>query len=238
MSPLTWPRRRSLKKQGTIGILAARTYDSTTNRANLKALAFQAVNQTNGYLPDVSLQRPPSNKRSLREGHYVAWAHVFYLTKVASTDAGVSVRSTRNAKLFIDILTNTARFRHSVYAGSQFALVAQKGIVPLCAMTVTRSHREVAIFSLSPPPDPCGCYFGASSNTATVPASCVTCTTSALLQREAPLADWLTAKLTMAALPAERSAALLQAEPTHAQNHQQTPALLWARFQADNIPTP
>jgi len=104
--------------------LGSETYDSATNRANLKALAFQAVSQTNGYLPDSTAAA--FDKRSLRDGHYVAWAHVFYLTKVSSPDAGASVPVNADAKLFIDILTNTANPR--IPTGlDPVALVAQKG---------------------------------------------------------------------------------------------------------------
>jgi hypothetical protein len=165
----------SAQPDKTIGILGSETYDTAANRAILKSLAFQAVNQTNGYLPDSTAVA--FDKRSLREGHYVPWAHVFYLTKVASSDAGASVPVNPNAKLFIDVLTNTAN-PGIPSTLDPVNLVAQKGIVPLCAMTVTRST-EGGPFSLFAPPDPCGCYYESKLSTATVPASCVTCTTSA-----------------------------------------------------------
>jgi hypothetical protein len=164
----------STQPEKTIGILGSETYDSAANRATLKALAFQAGNQTNGYLPDSTATA--FDKRSLREGHYVAWAHVFYLTKVSSSDAGTSVPVNANAKLFIDILTNTAN--PGIPSGlDPVALVAQKGIVPLCAMTVTRAT-EGGNLSLFAPPDPCGCYFESKLAAGTVPASCTVCTAS------------------------------------------------------------
>jgi hypothetical protein len=168
----------SAQPEKTIGILGSETYDSATNRANLKALAFQAVSQSNGYLPDST---PTAfDKRSLREGHYVAWAHVFYLTKVSSSDGGAPdggapAPVNPNAQLFIDILTNTAD--PGIPSGlDPVALVAQKGIVPLCAMTVTRST-EGGPLSLFAPLDPCGCYY--ESKVGTVPTSCTTCTSTA-----------------------------------------------------------
>ena len=162
----------STQPEETIGILGSETYDSATNRADLKALAFQAVSQTNGYLPDSTAAT--FDKRSLRDGHYVAWAHVFYLTKVSSPDAGASIPVNANAKLFIDILTNTAN--PGIPSGlDPVALVAQKGIVPLCAMTVTRSA-EGGPLSLFAPPDPCGCYYESKLGTGTLPASCMACT--------------------------------------------------------------
>ena len=221
----------SAQPDKTIGILGSETYDSTTNRANLKALAFQAVNQTNGYLPDSTATA--FDKRSLREGHYVAWAHVFYLTKVASTDAGVSVPVNPNAKLFIDILTNTADSGIPSTL-DPVALVAQKGIVPLCAMTVTRST-EGGNLSLSPPPDPCGCYFESKLNTATVPASCVTCTTSASCTGGTTCRHGYCEADDGRTSLSDCSA--LASGATHAQIINNT-CTAGARFQADNIPTP
>jgi hypothetical protein len=163
----------STAPEETIGILGSEIYDSATNRANLKALAFQAVGQTNGYLPDSTATA--FDKRSLREGHYAAWSHVFYLTAVNSVDGGAAQAVNPNAELFIDILTNTPD--PGIPAGlDPVALVAQKGLIPLCAMTVNRSV-EGGDLSLFSPPDPCGCYY--ESTVGQVPASCIACTASA-----------------------------------------------------------
>ncbi|MGB8295143.1 MAG: hypothetical protein WCG85_06925 [Polyangia bacterium] len=221
----------SVQPDKTIGILGSETYDSAANRANLKALAFQAVNQTNGYLPDSTTTA--FDKRSLREGHYVAWAHVFYLTKVASTDAGVSVPVNANAKLFIDILTNTAD-PGIPSTLDPVALVAKKGIVPLCAMTVTRST-EGGPLSLSAPPDPCGCYFESKLSTATVPASCVTCITSASCTGGTTCRHGYCEADDGRTSLSDCSA--LASGVTYAQIINNT-CTAGARFQADNIPNP
>jgi hypothetical protein len=163
----------STSPEKTIGILGSEIYDSATNRANLKALAFQAVGQTNGFLPDSTATA--FDKRSLREGHYAAWSHVFYLTPVGSADGGAAPPVNANAKLFIDILTNTAD--PGIPTGlDPVALVAQEGLIPLCAMAVDRSTEGGAL-SLFSPPDPCGCYF--ESVVGTPPASCIACSASA-----------------------------------------------------------
>jgi hypothetical protein len=157
----------------TIGILGGGIFDSGNNRANLKALAFQAVNQTDGYLPDSTATA--FDKRSLREGHYLPWNQMVYMTQASSTDAGVSIPVNANAKLVIDILTNAANA--GMPAGvDPVALVAQGGLVPLCAMAVTRTA-EGGNLSLFAPPDPCGCYF--ESKVGTAPASCMPCTAGA-----------------------------------------------------------
>jgi hypothetical protein len=163
----------STSPEKTIGILGSEIYDSATNRANLKALAFQATGQTNGYLPDSTATA--FDKRSLREGHYAAWSHVFYLTTVASVDGGAAQPVNANAKLFIDTLTNTPDT--GIPTGlDPVALVAQKGLIPLCAMAVNRAV-EGGDLSLFSPPDPCGCYY--ESQVGTPPASCVACSASA-----------------------------------------------------------
>jgi len=154
----------------TIGILGGGIFDSGNNRANLKALVFQAVNQTNGYLPDSTATA--FDKRSLREGHYLPWNQMVYMTKASSTDAGVSVPANANAKLVIDILANTANADMPPEV-DPVAQVAQGGLVPLCAMAVTRTA-EGGNLSLFAPPDPCGCYF--ESKVGTAPASCTPCT--------------------------------------------------------------
>jgi hypothetical protein len=219
----------SLQPEKTIGILGSETYDSATNRANLKALAFQAVGQTNGYLLDSTATA--FDKRPVREGHYVAWAHVFYMTKVSTTDAGASVPVNANAKLFIDILTNTANPTIPSTL-DPVALVAQKGLVPLCAMTVTRSA-EGGPLSLFAPPDPCGCYYESTLATGTLPASCTACTASTTCAAGTTCRhgfceadDGRTSLSDCAALPSTAS---------HPQIINNT-CTTGARFQADHIP--
>jgi hypothetical protein len=218
----------STSPEKTIGILGSETFDSTTNRANLKALAFQATDQTNGgYLPDSTATA--FDKRSVREGHYVAWAHVFYLTKVSPADGGVTLPVSSNAQLLIDILTNTAN--SGIPAGlDPVALVAQKGLVPLCAMSVTRAA-DGGPLSLFSPPDPCGCYY--ESKVGTAPASCVPCTTSGTCAGGAACHhgfceadDGRTSLSDCTALPAAA---------THAQIINNTCAV-GARFESDPIP--
>jgi hypothetical protein len=160
----------STSPEQTIGILGSEILDSGNNRTNLKALAFQAVGQSNGFLPDSTATA--FDKRSVREGHYVAWAHVFYMTKVAAVDGGTAQPVNASAKLLIDILTDTAN--PGIPAGlDPVTMVANKGLVPLCAMTVTRST-EGGNLSLFSPPDPCGCYY--ESKVGKAPASCIVCT--------------------------------------------------------------
>jgi hypothetical protein len=158
----------STSPDSTIGILGAEIYDSATNRAALRSLSFQGYGQTGGYLPDTSATA--FDKRNVRDGHYLAWSHVFYLTGV---DAGGGVTDARAGRV-IDILTGVPS---AASAGlDPLSLVAGKGLVPICAMNVQRSV-EGGPLSAFQSQGPCGCFY--ESLVGTAPASCVACSASA-----------------------------------------------------------
>lgn len=148
----------------TIGILGTEVYDSAANRAVLKSLSFQAYGQELGYLPD-SL---PStfDKRNVRDGHYVASTHVFYLMPVDILGARTNPRAKRLVDLFTDGPGAASAGIDSV------ALVANNGLVPSCAMTVQR-RTEGADLEPYAPVDLCGCAFEAAVGSA--PTACVPC---------------------------------------------------------------
>jgi hypothetical protein len=155
----------SASPEKTIGILGTEVYDSAANRAALKSLAFQAYKQEAGYLPDSS---PVAfDKRNVRDGHYPAWSHVFYL---APADASGTPK-TAGAQTVIDVLTQGPRA--AALGIDVIDLVARKGLVPGCAMNVRRS-REGGDLSPYVADDPCGCAYEAKVGTA--PAACMACT--------------------------------------------------------------
>lgn len=216
----------STSPEKTIGILGSEILDTGNNRTTLKALAFQAVGQTHGFLPDSTATA--FDKRNVRDGHYAGWAHVIYLTKVTAADGGAPAAVNANAKLMIDILTDTAN--PAVPAGlDPVAVVSQKGLVPLCAMTVTRSM-EGGNLSLSAPADPCGCYY--ESLVGKAPASCVACSAAA------PCAAGTTCRHGYCEADTGRTSLADCSEPpagaTHAQIINST-CTAGARFQSDHI---
>ena len=152
----------------TIGILGTEIYDSAANRAVLRSLTFEAYGQDLGYLPDANATS--FDKRNVRDGHYVAWSHVFYLTAVDAT--GTPTNS--NVKLLADVFTGGPGAT-SVGIDS-ISLLAGFGLTPNCAMTVSRTSEGGAL-SLSPPAGPCGCAFEAAVGQA--PPACTACTTNA-----------------------------------------------------------
>jgi hypothetical protein len=149
----------------TIGILGAEIYDGATNRAALRALSFEAIGQKGGYFPDTMVAA--FDKRNVRDGHYAGWSHVFYLTNVDGQGMPTSAAAGR----VIDVLTGAATA--DVPAGlDSLALVASKGLVPLCAMNVKRDN-EGGPLSLNQPAEPCGCAY--ENAVGTLPSTCTAC---------------------------------------------------------------
>ncbi|MDI1442815.1 hypothetical protein [Polyangium sp. 6x1] len=146
----------------TIGILGAEIYDG--NRDKVEALAFQAFKQKHAYYPDSTATS--FDKRNVRDGHYTIWSPTVYLAPV---DAQGTVTNARVRYLVDMILSKT------VAPAPEFDpldVVISKGLVPDCAMTVTRSF-EGGDLSLYSPSEPCGCFF--ESRVGQPSATCKAC---------------------------------------------------------------
>lgn len=150
----------------TIGILGTEIYDSATNRSALRSLSFEGFGQTGGYLPDTTAAA--FDKRNVRDGHYLGWSHVFYLAGVDGAGAPSDARAAR----VIDILTGSPAAA-APPGLDPLALVAGKGLVPLCAMNVSRTVEGGPLAPFTPG-DPCGCAYEAAVGAA--PSGCTTCT--------------------------------------------------------------
>jgi hypothetical protein len=156
----------STSPEKTIGILGAEVYDQ--NRSTLKALAFRTFQQHHAYYPDSTSAR--RDKQNLRDGHYVIWSPTVYLGPVDGTGALLNPR----AQYVVDLITNRTATPTPDF--DPLATVVSVGLVPDCAMKVTRSQ-EGGDLSLYSPAAPCGCSF--ESKVGTAPASCVACTSDA-----------------------------------------------------------
>ncbi|MDC3955432.1 hypothetical protein [Polyangium jinanense] len=146
----------------TIGILGAEIYDG--NRDKVDALAFQAFKQKHAYYPDSTATS--FDKRNVRDGHYTIWSPTVYLAPV---DAQGTVTNPRVRYLVDMILSKT------VSPAPEFDpldVVISKGLVPDCAMKVTRSF-EGGDLSLYTPAEPCGCFY--ESRVGMPSAACKTC---------------------------------------------------------------
>jgi len=149
-------------KERAIGILASEV--AIANDVTVKVLAYQDVGQTCGYYLDST---PTSHdKRNVRDGHYPIWGPFHILTKLDQT--GYPINPIAN-----DIKGYAVGTKDPV--GVDLVQVLTKaGLVPECAMHVTRSS-EMGPLSSFQPPRSCGCYF---DQLATGSSSCKPCMSS------------------------------------------------------------
>lgn len=154
----------------TIGILSADLADA--ERSNLRTLAFQATDQTCAYLPDSTINA--HDKINVRDGHYPIWGPVHLY---ARTSGGLPNPSA-TAML--------ARFSTPKIDQSLVDAVAAKGLVPECAMRVSRTD-EVGALASYQPQFGCGCYFDFKTNGVT---SCKVCKGSSDCPSSAPACNY------------------------------------------------
>jgi hypothetical protein len=149
-------------QQAAIGVLGVDIYDS--DRSKVKWLAFKGFGQRYAYYPDST--RDSFDKKNVRDGHYLPWspAQYIYLTDGAAdpqpTDAKV--------KRFVDLVFGRTKEKDV----NGLDAVLQNGLVPQCAMKVTRAS-EGADLSLLDHPQPCGCYF--EKNVTNGATTCIAC---------------------------------------------------------------
>ena len=152
----------------TIGILGVEIYDQ--NRDKLNALAFRAFKQKHAYYPDSTATA--IDKQNVRDGHYVPWSPTVWITHVD----GNGVAMNPDAGYFIDLVL--AKKVEPVPDFESLDTVIAKGLIPECAMRVTRAF-DGGDLSLYDPPEPCHCYFeskvGAASAACTACAGDATC---------------------------------------------------------------
>jgi len=165
----------SVKPEATIGILGAEVYDGKRATAGIKTLAFQAVGQRGAFFPDSTAAA--FDKQNLRDGHYTLWSPTVYITPVNAAH----VPSNPAVKYIEDLVLGNPGAAPPA-GGSVFdglADVVKVGLIPECAMKVTRAA-DGGELSVYKPEDPCTCYYlskipGASGT----PAGCTVCTSSA-----------------------------------------------------------
>lgn len=145
-----------------IGILAADFMDK--NRASVKELYYQHVGQNCGYLPDSS---PTSfDKANTRDGHYAIWGPVHMIARVD----GSGTPTSGNAKTILSYLTGEVIPPFDLLTSE-----AQGGVVPDCAMRVSRTT-EVGAMASYMPAKSCECAFVFKA-TGTAPSGCMACPT-------------------------------------------------------------
>jgi len=163
----------SAQPKATIGILGAEVYDSNRNKG-IQTLAFQAFEQSAAFYPDST--STAFDKQNVRDGHYTLWSPTVYLARVDSAKRVTNPA----AKYLVDlVLGDSAATPPS--GGNKFdslSDVVKVGLIPDCAMHVSRS---VDGGDLTPyvPAESCTCYYLSKVPGATgIPAGCTACTSN------------------------------------------------------------
>jgi hypothetical protein len=163
----------STEPEATIGILGAEVYDGDRD-AGIQTLAFQAFGQSAAYYPDSTSES--FDKQNVRDGHYTLWSPTVYITEV--DDAGVPV-DPAIAYITDLVVGNTPVLPDGAIPFDALADVINVGLIPDCAMQVTRSE-DGGDLSPFAPAEACTCYYLSQVPDASgTPDGCTSCTSSA-----------------------------------------------------------
>jgi hypothetical protein len=159
-----------------LGITSADVAEEADTRANLRTLAYQQIGQNCAFTPDSSLGS--SDKRNVRDGHYELWAPFHFYTRG---------QNGRTQDPFIaEIVSYLSGARPLPNGNTDFiTTLKQAGLVPTCAMRVTRTREGARIAPYEPSPS-CGCYFDASPPGGVIPEGCQACVNSSDCPGSAP----------------------------------------------------
>jgi hypothetical protein len=129
-----------------IGILSSDFTDPM--RSTIRQLGFQDQGQRCAFWPDSS--STATDKRNVRDGHYPIAGPLHMLTRVDTSGVPLSANAYRLLNVISGAQTLTGLDIIDTYA--------QHGIIPQCAMRVTRAIDGDDIQPFAPPVS-CGCYF-------------------------------------------------------------------------------
>jgi hypothetical protein len=149
-----------------LGILGADYIDSRNLRAQIRVLAYQDTHQACAVTPDSS--DTAKDKRNVRDGHYPIWGplHLLYKVNAAGDPQNVAIRSQ-----LVDMVGYLAGSKALPNGVSLIDVYAQSGLVPECAMRVTRSADGGDITPVAPAA-PCACLFEKKATGATDCKAC------------------------------------------------------------------
>jgi hypothetical protein len=153
-----------------IGFIAADAYDTTTNRARLRALAFRGFDQTMAYYADSDAIA--FDKKNVRDGHYLPWGYEHLLVRVDT--AGKP--TTQQAQNFVDWVLGNPTTTENAPNFDPVQIESANHVIPLCAMQVQRKA-DGGFLSAYTPADPCKCLFETTlQQGAAVPGCTTVCT--------------------------------------------------------------
>ena len=137
-------------------------------RAQLRPLAYQDTEQACAVYPDSTAGA--RDKQNVRDGHYPLWGPLHFLHKV---DGSGVPANTANRQQILDILGYLAGSKALPNGVRLIDVYGQSGLVPECAMRVSRDNDGGNIEPFAPA-TPCSCLFDA---VATGTTACTPCTT-------------------------------------------------------------
>jgi ABC-type phosphate transport system substrate-binding protein len=161
------------KEQNAIGILAADVADAA--RDKVKVLAYQHYDQTCGYLPDSSATK--FDKLNTRDGHYYIWGPLHMYARKTGANP-----SSTYARTIIEVLQG----KTDLDGLDLIQTEAKSGVVPDCAMMVSRDE-EVGALSSYQPDKMCGCKYENEANGST---TCTACDASSDCPSSAPACNY------------------------------------------------
>ena len=150
-----------------IGILAADYVDTRNLRAQIRMLAYQDSRQSCALFPDSTASA--RDKQNVRDGHYPIWGPLHLLYKVDRSGNPLNEANRQAVTDIVGYLSGTKALPNGV---KLLDVYAQSGLIPECAMRVTRTSDGRAITAYRPP-NPCSCVFEAKATGST---RCKACT--------------------------------------------------------------
>jgi ABC-type phosphate transport system substrate-binding protein len=150
----------------TIGILGADYVDSRNLRPQIRFLAYQDSHQGCAVTPDSTDKS--QDKQNVRDGHYPLWGplHLLYKVDAKGNPQNAAIRD--ELSNMVGYLSGTKALPNGV---KLFDVYASSGLVPECAMHVTRSADGGPIVPTRQD-NPCSCTFDLATTGKTDCAEC------------------------------------------------------------------
>ncbi|HWA76925.1 MAG TPA: hypothetical protein VG937_31540 [Polyangiaceae bacterium] len=144
-----------------IGILAADYIDTQSLRAQIRVLAYQDTHQACAMYPDSA--PGARDKQNVRDGHYPLWGPLHLMYKVDGAGAPANAKVRQQIQDIVGYLTGSKALPNGVRL---IDVYAQSGLVPECAMRVSRSNDGGNLMPFTPE-NPCSCLYDAVATGAT-----------------------------------------------------------------------
>ena len=136
-----------------LGILAADYIDTKNLRAQIRVLAFQDSAQHCAVFPDSTSDA--REKRNVRDGHYPIWGPLHLLLRIDAQGRPLNPENRQAVTDIVGYLSGTKALPNGVQL---IKVYAQSGLVPECAMHVSRAKDGGNILPYEPT-NPCSCLF-------------------------------------------------------------------------------